>query len=102
MRNKFLTSVVTSATAVTMVFTPCMSVYAQELQAVTESVDINDNSEVKQVEVESITVENGQSAIDVYVNDEYAADTSVHVTGDVTSSGFKTEDSSGIIIYECG
>jgi len=84
MQKKFLVSLTATATAFSMLVSPSLTAFAEDAAAedVTTPIIITSGSEEKKVEVESVTVNTGESAITVFTSEG-----SVTVNTDVNTSG---------------
>ncbi len=84
MQKKILVSLTATATAFSMLVAPSLTAFAEDAAAedVTTPINITSNSEEKEVVVESVTVDTGNSAITVSIPDG-----SVTVNTDVNTSG---------------
>ena len=82
MQKKFLVSLTATATAFSMLVAPSLTAFAEDAAAEDVTTPINITSEEKEVVVESVTVDTGNSAITVSIPDG-----SVTVNTDVNTSG---------------
>ncbi|MBE5837123.1 hypothetical protein [Butyrivibrio sp.] len=84
MQKKFLVSLTATATAFSMLVAPSLTAFAEDAAAedVTTPINITSDSEKKEVVVESVTVDTGNSAITVSTSEG-----SVTVNEDVNTSG---------------
>ena len=84
MQKKFLVSLTATATAFSMLVAPSLTAFAEDAAAedVTTPINITSDSEEKEVIVESVTVDTGDSAITVSTSEG-----SVTVNTDVNTSG---------------